>query len=225
MQDLHENSDWWRDPAFLYTEKDSWEIQPCKSLSKEENIVEQYSAFASSSSLVADQSSLWNYKRFSSAVRLQWTVARVISVFKQSSFKGMQTKHITTETLEEARRLLIKDVQSTMSDLKSTNKGRYKQLKPIKNEHMIWVIGSRLARHNPLTDDAPQWLLPCNHEYTRLLMKDAHEVGGHRRRDGTLARFRGFFWTPQGAMGQLPLERLNQHLHSTTQWWTFLVLT
>ncbi|XP_067929544.1 uncharacterized protein [Watersipora subatra] len=203
LQDLHEKSDWLRGLAFLYTDLDSWEIQPCKSFSKEQNIVEQSSAFAASSSLVADQSSLWDYKKFSSAVRLQWTVARVISVFKQRSFEGMQTKHITTETLDEARRLLIKDVQSTMSDLKSTNK-----------------------------DDAPQWLLPCNHEYTRLLMKDAHEVGGHRGRDGTLARFRGSFWTSQGAklaktiknncqlyrvrdakllvqqMGQLPLERL-----------------
>ena len=59
-----------------------------------------------------------------------------------------------------------------------------------------------MTAHNPMShmSDDPAILMPNNHPYTKLLMKQAHRTSGHRGRDATLARFRTQFWTPQGSM-------------------------
>lgn len=111
---------------------------------------------------------------------------------------------------------------------------RYNKLKPTETEYGIWVIGERMERYNPMASqiDKPQALLPLNHAYTRLLMKEAHCKSGHRGRDASLAWFRQHYWVSQGAkaikstvvscqlckrraptllnqrMGQLPMARL-----------------
>ena len=48
-------------------------------------------------------------------------------------------------------------------------------------------------------DSSLQRLLPSKHPATRLFMERAHQAGGHRGRDATLARFRMRYWTPQGS--------------------------
>ena len=146
-------------------------------------------------------SPLVDYSRFSSHRKLLWTLGLAISALK-TKFQRDSSKYITPAILQQAQAAIIKDVQSTMTDLQTPSKGRYKQLKPVLNEQGLWVIGGRLTDYNPFTPDSvdsPQYLLPSDHPYTRLAMVAAHVECGHRGRDSTLARFRYRFWTPQGS--------------------------
>ena len=100
----------------------------------------------------------------------------------------------------------MKNVQKTIecelkkSSSKKGNRGHYAKLKPIQDASGIWVVGDRLTRYNAMTPDSSlQRLLPSKHPATRLFMQRAHQAGGHRGRDATLARFRMQYWTPQGS--------------------------
>ena len=48
-------------------------------------------------------------------------------------------------------------------------------------------------------DSSLQRLLPLKHPATLLFMQHAHQAGGHRGPDATLARFPMHYWTPQGS--------------------------
>jgi hypothetical protein len=180
------------------------------------------------------------YDRFRLAGKVQLIIAMILGMSRLKSFKGGSKNQVTVELLREAKKLLDKDVQSTMSaDLSNPSKGRYARLKPVLNREGIWVVGGRMTRRNPLTElpgDDPQILLPSEHAYTRQLMTDAHIDCGHGGRDATLARFRHEHWAPQGSkvakavkdscqacrlrdakllkqeMGMLPIDRLKSAL-------------
>jgi len=121
-----------------------------------------------------------------------------------------------------------------MIDDINMKKGKYSKLSLTQDDDGVWRVGSRLARNNPmmLAKQELQILLPTNHAFTKLLMRQAHVDSGHRGRDATLARFRHEYWITQGAkvarsitnscqlclvrepkmlvqsMGELPVERL-----------------
>ena len=97
----------------------------------------------------------------------------------------------------------MKNVQKTIecelkkNSSKKGNGGHYAKLKPVQDASGIWVVGDR---YNTMTPDSSlQRLLPSKHPATRLFMQHAHQAGGHRGRDATLARFRMHYWTPQGS--------------------------
>ena len=169
LHELYPNSALWKGPSFLYSDIDSWDIKPCKSYAKESTDDREVSTFTADSSPVTEQ--LVDYTIFGRAKKLRWTMVRVIGIFKNKSFKGMQTTFITTDILDLAHKILVKDAQKTMiPDLNLKSQGRYSKLKPVKLQD-IWVVGTRMTPYNPLTDDAPQLLLPTKHAYTHLLMK------------------------------------------------------
>lgn len=233
LAELHQGSEWWRGPSFLYLDEESWDIRSSKSYASEHVHEESLSLVATNSNKKAPDEPIVDYSQYSNAGKLVWVVARILGALQAKSFKGGQTKYITPDVLDQTKTILAKDAQKSItSELQSTNNGKYKQLKPTKDREGLWVIGERVLQHNPLSTCRPQILLPTNHEYTRLIMKEAHEKGGHRGRDATLARFRQTYWTPQGskvakalknscqlcrvrdpvllkqAMGQLPIDRL-----------------
>ena len=113
---------------------------------------------------------------------------------------------VTAQHLKDAEDFVVKNIQKTMecelkkSSSKKGNGGRYAKLKPVQDASGMWVVGERLTRYNAMTPDSSlQRLLSSKHPATRLFMERAHQVGGHRGRDATLARFRMRYWTPQGS--------------------------
>lgn len=103
---------------------------------------------------------------------------------------------VTAQHLKEAEDFAVKNVQKTIEcELKKTrrkkcNGGHYAKLKPVQEASGIWVAGERLTRYNAMTPDSTlQRLFPSKHPATRLFMQRAHQAGGHRGRDATLARF------------------------------------
>ena len=203
--ELSQDSEWWNGPPFLYKSVDEWGLKfggrPDVALPGEKKL---HTSSAAASS-VKQKSSLVDYSRYSSIRKVQWVIARILAIFRFKSFKGGRSAHITPALLQEAENYIVRDIQSTMEDeLKKSLKngavgGKYSALKPFTNSEDLWCVGTRIAHYNPMTpDSAPQKLLSYDHPATQLLMQDAHQRG-HQGRNGTLARFREKYWTPNGS--------------------------
>ena len=199
LAELTTNSEWWKGPYFLYTDEDTWNIRSSQSYANTNSTQSERVVLTATVKEAAKESRpLIEYTRFSKARKVVWTLARVLGALRSKSFKGGQTQHITTDILHQAEDVITKNVQSTMSDLKLSAKGKYKRLQPKLNSQGTWVVGRRWTVHNPFGLPHQQHLLPSDHWYTMLVMKEAHEAG-HRGRDATLAQFRERHWTPHGS--------------------------
>lgn len=240
-KELDQDSDWWNGPPFLSQNVSEWGLKFDVSRAAElpgEKKPSSVTASVNASCAVSQLSSIIDYKRYSSVSKVYWVIARLLGICRLKSFKGGNTVYITPSLLREAENLVVRDVQSTMeAELEKTSKngatgGKYGALKPLKNDSGLWVVGSRVAHLNPMTpDSSPQKLLSYDHPVTKLIMRNAHE-NGHYGRNGTLAKFRQTYWTPNGSklawqaknqcqkcklrdcklmeqnMGQLPEDRL-----------------
>ena len=229
------DSRWWKGTEFLYRPVQEWNVKTSKELGQIENQLPGEKKIVQTHYADKTENFEIEFERFGSARKILWVYARILSIKREKSFKGGVTRLVTVKDILDSRQLLIKKTQQTMTnDFKSSSKSRYKNLNPTKNGEGIWIVGSRMTAHNPMShmSDDPAILMPNNHPYTKLLMKQAHRTSGHRGRDATLARFRTQFWTPQGSkvaksivtscqlcklqtprlenqnMGQLPIERL-----------------
>ena len=233
--ELGVDSEWWQGPNFLSQPEDAWQI---KSYSQCRENVELEEVMTHASTAV--EITHWlDYQRYSCFRRYVWLVARILHAVRHHKFSVMKdTAAITPRLLEEARILIIKDIQLALStDQWTTGKhgqGKYSRLNPVQDETGVWIVGNRLIRHNPLsvTPTSLPALLPYDHPITRILIQEAHEQSGHRGRDVTLAKFRQNYWAPNGSklvwkviadcqkcrvrdkklleqeMGKLPAERL-----------------
>lgn len=231
-KDLHEinqDSRWWKGPEFLETPMDSWAIK--SKVENPESLPGEKASTHAAETKINQDSDLVDYSSFSSPKKLLWTVARVLDICRRRFKGGCKMENIDPQVFQDAKILLLRDVQRNLGEMK-----QYKQLKPVRNDKDLWVLGGRLSSFNPLAQnptDGAQVLLPTNHPYTRMLMRQAHVLSGHGGRDSTLARFRWLFWTPQGSkiasavkrecqmckkrdvkliqqhMGNLPTERLS----------------
>ena len=112
---------------------------------------------------------------------------------------------VTPEMLRFAETFIVKDTQRVMkeelskADEKGRKGGRYATLSPVLSENGQWLVGNRLLQLNPMTlDSSLQMLLPYPSRVTYFLMRRAHRQG-HRRRNGTLAKFREMYWVPRGS--------------------------
>ena len=178
--------------------------------------VQRVSATCSSTHLeISDETTephqpLLQYKNFSSAKRLIWTLARIINMFRRKyttsdfcppSFRHGQTAAITPSCLISAHSKIVKNIQSSLKSKLVRKKGKFSKLTPLKGTDRIWYVGKRLARYNPMTTspDNLQILLTNDHYCTELLLRQAPTDSGHQGRDGTLAWFRQLYWITQGA--------------------------
>ena len=111
-----------------------------------------------------------------------------MGAIRAKSFRGGNL--VSVSNLAEAENFLIKDAQYEFTNVKK----QFKTLMPV-NQNGIWVIGTRIAHTSPLTpENKPQVLLPPKNSLTYMLMRESHSKG-HPGRDGTLAKFRGKYWT------------------------------
>ena len=203
--ELNENSEWWNGPEILYQPMSEWGLK--FGLSKNEILPgeKKLTTLSASHATEAHVSSFIDYSRFSSIRHVYWVIARIVSIFRFKSFRGGRSVCVTPQILQHAENLVIKDIQGTMKkELSKISKqgavgGKYSALKPIQDGQGLWVVGTRLNNFNPMTFDSnPQKLLPYDHSATQLIMQEAHK-NGHRGRNGTLAKFRESFWTPNGS--------------------------
>lgn len=202
-QEIDSNSDWWNGPPVLYSPFEKWGLRMD---AQQETLPGEKKVLKSQVNVVHTVHSLVDYARFSSFRRVVWVIARVLNIIRMKSFTGGCETQITPNLLKLAEYVIIKDVQTSITNdvnRKSTQGklcGSYTRLHPMKDCAGIWIVGARMVRYNPMTpDNQPQKLLPSKHPVTKLIMKDAHSDCKHRGRDATLARFRQIYWTPHGS--------------------------
>jgi hypothetical protein len=203
--ELSQDSEWWNGPPVMYKPISEWGLK--FSVCQDSTLPgeKKFPSSSAAASAVVQNSSLVDYKRYSSINRVYFVIARILGIFRSKSFKGGRSEHITPEKLRDAETYVVLDIQSTMeAELKKTLKngavgGKYSALKPYKDANDIWCIGTRLTHFNPMTpDSAPQKLLCYDHPATQLIMRDAHQCG-HQGRNRTLAKFRQKYWVTNGS--------------------------
>jgi len=197
---LKPDSTWWTGPEILYKPMDEWQLkfglQRDCTLPGEKKVVVCSVADARKSQ---NLSNCIDFGKYSDVRKLVWVVALLIGIAQAKSFKGVCCK-VTPDLLRQAESKILHEVQRDMSHDLTQKGGKYTPLKPSLRTDGLWVVGSRLQQYNPMCPESDaQVLLPSKHVVTRLLMKNAHETGGHRGRDATLARFRQKYWTPYGS--------------------------
>jgi hypothetical protein len=204
-EEIGPESSWWRGPEFLYLDETQWNTKTIKDLRQHQELLPGEKKPVNTNHATVTQKSqlIPDYSRFSSAKKLIWVVARLLAIKESKSFKAGRTCNVTVQHIENSKKLLIREAQAAIqTELDQGTRGKYARLKAVKDAEGFWIIGERMLLHNPLKkvpEDPPLKLLPNNHPFTRLLMEEAHKLGGHRGRDATLARFRHSFWTTQGA--------------------------
>ena len=185
--DLGPKSEWFCGPKFLRSPIEEWEVRFGPSLN---GPLPGEKVCMISSNFVRNQPSFTgsSINRCSRVSTVIGALARVIAAVKGKSFTGI--RKVSVPLLAEAEALLIKDAQKDFKDVRK----QFKTLMPVQQDD-IWVIGTRIAHTSPLTpDNKPQVLLPPKNPLTIMLMNEAHSKG-HPGRDGTLAKFRGKYWT------------------------------
>lgn len=186
-RDLGPKSEWFCGPEFLKLPTKEWEVKFGPSLSGPLP-GEKVCIISSNFATYQPSFTVPSINRCSRVSTVIGALARVIAALRGKSFKG--GRKVTVSLLAEAETLLIKDAQRDFKDVKK----QFKTLMPVQQDE-IWVIGTRIAHTSPLTpDNKPQVLLPYKNPLTLMLMKEAHSKG-HPGRDGTLAKFRGKYWT------------------------------
>ena len=201
--EIDSNSEWWNGPALLYSPIEKWGLH---TEAQQEILPGEKKVLKSQVNLVNTELRLVDYSHYSSFRKIVWLIARVINVFRMKSFTGGRIVNITPNVLRDAENVIIRDVQSNLTNditrksAQGKQGGIYARLNPIKDNDGMWIVGSRLVRYNPMTpDNQPQKLVPSKHHVTKLLMMEAHRACIHRGRDATLARFRLNYWTPHGS--------------------------
>ena len=237
-QDLSRDTEWWNGPPMLYTDFEKWGIK----YASEQNSETKEELHCMNAHVTSQPENIIDLERFERMTKLRLVIARILGIAKHKSFKGGSDKYLEPELIDAANDHLIKISQielqfpekSDATDKTDANQvsNKYRSLNPKRNDKGIFVIGTRMSRHNPMNPEGQlQTLLPTKHTVTKMLMREAHEKG-HLGRDATLAKFREHFWTPHAdklakavkmncqlcklreaklmkqCMGQLPKERL-----------------
>ena len=188
--DLGPESQWFCGPDFLKKPFDCWNVKFGPSLSGQLPGEKGSIKVDISSNYLANRPCLIgpSLTRCSKVSIICGALARIMGAIRAKSFRGGNL--VTVSNLAEAENFLIKDAQYEFTNVKK----QFKTLMPV-NQNGIWVIGTRIAHTSPLTpENKPQVLLPPKNPLTYMLMRESHSKG-HPGRDGTLAKFRGKYWT------------------------------
>ena len=228
-EELNHESEWVNGPAFLYQHFSEW---PIKFGKQSEEISPGEKRCLAAIGKKSEMISIIDLDRFSDISVARTVIARVLGIIEAKSFKGGRKDKITPRRIRKANLIIIKMAQHTLAA--EDYETRYKNLQPKKDSEGMIVVGTRMSRYNPLSQDAEyQALLPTKNRITQMLMKEAHEHN-HGGRDSTLAKFREKYWVAHGdkvakaakdacqlcklrdahyakqIMGQLPEARLKQ---------------
>ena len=86
-----------------------------------------------------------------------------------------ELEHLTTEELQAAEEYWIKHAQSSL--VRRLKKGEFKTLSPFVDDRKIIRVGSRVDPSLVSYENERPVLLPYDHYLSKIIVRDAHEVG------------------------------------------------
>lgn len=184
---IEEGSIWQQGPQFLKLPVAEWPIkQQCADHLPDKIGITMTVAKGNPRNL-----SMIKVKRFSRYETLLRVTCRIMSIFKHKSLKAV-LKEPTSEEMEEAEVMWVKNMQINMTDWKD----RYKRLGPMMMDNGVISVGQRISKW--LKENWNQdhfMLIPANHPVTRLYVSSLHNRD-HAGIETTLAKLQSKFWVP-----------------------------
>ena len=199
--------DWFRGPAFLYTDEDTWTVMEVGELSEEDKEIRQKSIYVSLISAINTiNSETIDMKRFSDWTRVKrvagWVVRFAQNILRRKE-DWILDNDLDLEELKTAETMLVKDAQQSSfssevetlvagGDLPDSNK--LSSLSPFVDEEGVLRVGGRL-RYIPIPSEAQHpVILPRCHEITRLIIEWLHKKNGHVGREHVLSLLLEKYW-------------------------------
>ena len=196
--------DYYRGPAFLYNDEDTWEVMEVEELSEDDKEIRQKSIYVSLISAINNE--IVDMKRFSDWTRVKrvagWVVRFAQNILKEED-KRILEKDLQMEELATAETMLVKDAQQSSfsaevdtliagGELPDSNK--LSSLSPFVDGDGVLRVGGRL-RYIPIPTEAQHpAILPRCHEITRLIIEWLHKKNGHVGREHMLSLLLEKYW-------------------------------
>ena len=129
---------------------------------------------------------------FSQLSRLIYTAACILKLYTRFKKGRVGEKGIEVEDLENAKNFCVKEVQKNM--IKDVEEDKYIKLQPKLKEGVI-VVGGRTERWMEATWNKQNFvLLPQNHRFSELIVREEHKKSGHLGCAPTISRIRSKYW-------------------------------
>ena len=140
---------------------------------------------------------LSKYGTLAKLLRVTAYVLRFVQNLKSKKLKEeLKTGLLSVGELEAAEKAWIIDAQ--LSLLQSKDYCKLRVQLGVVSENEVLVCKGRLGNSDLDFRSKYPILLPTNHEFTELIIRDCHKRVQHNKLRSTLAEFRAKFWVPQG---------------------------
>ncbi len=206
---LRESELWWKGPGYLLKPKDTWPEQPSSVLPTHDGEKEfkRGAAFRATghtdAAMDASGAKQGCWPELSSWTKLVGVVAWV-----QLFIRRCKGDRESTLDRQKSKQLLVKIMQrevwpNTYTDcakgeLKATDK--LLPLRPFVDHCGLMRLGGRLAQREDLAfSKRHQMILPKDHPWTKLLVRETHERLFHQGHQHVLSKLREEYWIVQGS--------------------------
>lgn len=239
-EDLYKHHLWWNGPAWLNEEESSWPI--LKNASSLKTDMEVRKQTVTSNFTLTIPEPLNDFSTKTKTVRVFAYMRRFIFNSRKENRSIRLSGHLQVSELQGSLRGIILLVQRSVFsfDIKHLidnkdvhSKSKLSSLNPILDSFGLVRVGGRLQKSNLSFNEKHPIILPHNHHFTTLLIREAHELTLHGGAQMTVAYLRRNYWiinarntvrniihrcircykysteTRQQLMGNLPTPRTN----------------
>ena len=190
FSDIGCSSTWQQGPEFLCLPIEKWNVKESK-LFKLDNI-SKLNIMSSNVVVRIPNMNMFQIDRFSTSKKLIRVTARVVNVIKKKSFEAI----LIPPSSDEIRTAELSWIKYSQHDVADKWNIRFRRLGPFKENEIIHV-GSRISNwmKNNWNNDS-FILLPYNHDFTKLYVKDIHDID-HAGIESSVCKIQSKFWIPK----------------------------
>ncbi|XP_064480512.1 uncharacterized protein LOC135394016 [Ornithodoros turicata] len=203
-QRLIESQLWWKGPPWIVSDESSWPGRPPTTRFASEELEEMKSQVLTTATSTSTVPVLLDINKYSSVLKLHRTTAWVLRYIHNLKSHVRRSGVLSTEEIEKAEVHWITTVQrmTFQHELSCIEKGSkipsnspLRDLTPFIDNDGIIRAGGRLQFSHGTYDERHPRILPGDHHYTKLLVRQTHHQLLHAGIRDTLLQLRENFWT------------------------------